>query len=261
MATIIFLLSFIGLSWYMTSITSIYLLPLWLIINYGLSLVIVILFYLLQYPLVLILKPSHPYKHYLMRSISFLLIHFFLGLNVKVTGTEHIPKSGPLVVYANHKSYTDGFVAMRIFKRPLTLTPKKSVLKLPLLKGWLKAYDVFPINRSNPRETANDLIKAVETVKNGHAMIIYPEGQIKNRLSEEIEHMKPGAFKIAFKAEADIILIKYEGNDLVRHRFPFRKTFRKLTVLPLFKYDQYKHMTTHELAMMVMSELNQVKTV
>lgn len=261
MATIIFLISLIGLSWLFTSLTSLYFLPLWLIINYGLSMIVVILIYLLHYPLVLILRPSHPYKHYLMRSISFLLIHFFLGLHVEVSGLEHIPKKGPLVVYANHKSYTDGFVAMRIFKRPLTLTPKKSVLSLPLLKGWLKAYDVFPINRSNPRETAQDLVKAVETVKHGHAMIIYPEGQIKNRLKEEIDNMKPGAFKLAYKAEADILLIKYEGNDLVRHRFPFKRTFRKLTILPLISYDTYKDMKTHELALMVMSELNQVKTV
>lgn len=256
MATIIFLLSFGLLSFYLTSITALYFLPLWIVLSYGLAFVVVLLFYMLNFPLVLILPAKHPYKAYLMKSISRLLNRFILGLKVEVTGIKHIPMSGPLVVYANHKSYTDGFSVLDFFPRPLTLAPKKSVLSIPLLKGWLRAYDVFPINRSNPRETAKDLDKAVETVKNGHALLIFPEGQIKNRLKDEVEAMKPGAFKVALRAEAQILIIRLDGNDLVRKRFPWKRSYRKLTILEPIAYDVYKDMTTQELSQFVMDKIN-----
>jgi len=256
MATFVFLISFGALTLYLTSITSLYLLPLWAVISYGLAFLTVLLIYMLNFPLVLILPGKHPYKAYLMKSMARLLNRFILGLKVEVIGINHIPVSGPLVVYANHKSYTDGFSLLDFFPRPLTFAPKKSVLSIPLLKGWLRAYDVFPVNRSNPRETAKDLDRAVETVKNGHALLIFPEGQIKNRLKAEVEAMKPGAFKVALRAEANILIVRLDGNDLVRHRFPWKRSYRKLTILEPIAYEIYKDMTTQELAKFVMDKIN-----
>jgi len=256
MATIVFILSYTILTYYLTSITTLYLLPLWLVINYGLGLVIVIVFYMINFPLVLVLRADHKYKAYLMKSLAKLLNRFFIGLRVDVKGIENIPLEGPLVVYANHKSYTDAFSVLEFFPRPITFTPKKSVLSIPILKGWLRAYDVFPINRSNPRETSKDLDKAVNTVQNGHALLIFPEGQIKNRLKPKVEDMKPGSFKVALRSKATILIIRLDGNHLIRRRFPFKRSYRKLTILKPIVFDEYKNKTTIELAQLVMDKIN-----
>jgi 1-acyl-sn-glycerol-3-phosphate acyltransferase len=215
--------------------------------------------YLVQYPYLKMIPSNHPYKTYLLKSMATFLNHFVLRLKIKATGLEHVPKEGRLVIYANHKSYTDAFVLMEKLPRSITLTPKKSVMKIPVVGAWLKTYDVFPINRSSARETAKDMEHAIETVKKGYAMSVFPEGSISNRLSEEIGLMKPGSFKLALKAEADILIVRFDGNHLVRKRAPFLKTRRYITVLPVYRYEDFKNLSTQEIADEVMHRINQAK--
>lgn len=255
MTIIIFILS------YLTSfiLSMIYISPyyfiLYLISSYIIGFLIVILFYLLNFPIVLILKPTHKYKHYLMKSLSKFLNRCYLNLDIKITGLENIPKDMLIVAYANHKSYTDAFALLEYFPRPLTLTPKKAVLKIPFLRLWLKAYDVFAINRNNARETLKDIEQAVKTVQNGHVILFFPEGTIKNRENQTVEGAKAGSFQLVKRAQAGILPILYEGNDLVRKRWP-RKTKRNITIFPVITYDQYKHMNTKEISQLYMDTIN-----
>jgi 1-acyl-sn-glycerol-3-phosphate acyltransferase len=259
MATFIFFGSYLLFVYLFYTLTSLYFLPLWIFISLIPAFFFMLFCYLLNYPLVLLLPPKNRYKSYLMRSISFFLNRFILRLRIKVTGLHHVPKDGPLVIYANHKSYTDAFALLEVLSRPITLTPKKSVMKLPIVGAWLKSYDVFPINRNDARETAKDLEKAIETVKGGHAILVFPEGSIKNRESNLIETMKPGSFKLAYKAEATILMVKYEGNDLVRKRaYKLKKSNRRLTILEPLTYEMYKHLTTQEIANLVMQKMNSI---
>ncbi len=260
MATLIFWFSLIFYTTYFTSITSYYFLVLWFLLAIPLSFLTMLFVYFLNFPFVLWLPSNHPYKSYMMRSLAYFLNHFILNLKVTIVGLEHLPKDGPLVIYANHKSYTDAFAILEVLPRAITFTPKKSVMKMPLISRWLKAYNVFPINRTNPRETAHELDKAVETVKNGHAILVFPEGNIWNRLDPEVQAMKPGAFKLALKALANILIVRYDGNDLLRKRAPFKRSRRQLTLMKLIHFDEIKDFTTQQIAELVMSRINHLKT-
>lgn len=235
--------------------------PLWLIVSYIIGFFTVMIIYFLHFPLVIALPANHPYKGYLMKSIARFMNRFVIRLNVTYSGLEHIPKDGKLVVYANHKAYSDAFALLEVFNRPITFTPKKSVLSIPILKAWLKAYEVFPINRSNPRETAGDLEKAVETVKKGMAISIFPEGHIKYRHEQKVTEMKSGAFKLALKAEADILIIRFDGNHLTKRRTPFKSTKRHLTILPVLRYSTFHSLSTAEIAALVMQRINEAENI
>jgi 1-acyl-sn-glycerol-3-phosphate acyltransferase len=231
--------------------------PLWILVSYLLSFVSVVVIYLLQFPLVLSLSATHPYKAYLMRSIASLINHFFLRLKVIASGLENIPKEGKLVIYANHKSYSDGFALLEVISRPFAFTPKSSVMKVPILSHWLKSYEVFPINRKSVKETAVHLEKAIDSVKRGIAISIFPEGTIQYRSEPFVTQMKPGAFKLALRAQADIAIVRFDGDQLTKHRTPFRSTIRYITVLPVLKYEEYKELSTPEIAALVMDRINQ----
>lgn len=259
MATIVFITAYLGFNLLFFLLTSWYFIPLWLFVSIIPAFIVLILIYLAQYPYLKRIPSDHPYKTYLLKSMAVFLNHFVLRLKIKAKGLEHVPKKGPLVIYANHKSYTDAFVLMEKLSRPITLTPKKSVMKLPLVGAWLKTYDVFPINRTNARETARDMEKAIETVKKGYAMSVFPEGSISNRLSEEIGLLKLGSFKLALKAEADILIVRFDGNHQVRKRAPFLKTRRIINVLPVYRYEEFKDLTTQEIADEVTKRMNQAK--
>lgn len=255
MATLIFILAYI-LSF---SVSVVYIDPyfaiLWLITSYILALLTVVIFYILNLPIVLVLPSTHPYKSHLMKSLASFLNTFVLNLKVEIDGLDNIPQNDHIVAYANHKSYTDAFALMKFFTRPITLTPKKSVFKIPFLRLWLKAYDVFPINRNSPRETLKDLEKAVETVKNGHVILFFPEGSIKDRLNPKVENAKSGSFRLVQNAQASILPIRFEGNDLVRKRWP-KKTKRKIKIYSPIPYEAFKDLKTYEIAKMFMDVIN-----
>lgn len=259
MASFIFLFTYFTSTMMLSIFVDWLFLPLWLLVSYAVAFLMVIIIYLLHFPIVLGLHSTHPYKGYLMRSFARFMNHYVIRLKVSISGIEHIPKEGPLVVYANHKAYSDAFALLEVFNRPITFTPKKSVLSVPILNQWLKAYEVFPINRSNHRETAKDLEKAVETVKKGLAISIFPEGNIKYRHEQKVTEMKSGAFKLALKAKADILVVRYDGNHLTKKRTPFRSTKRHLTILPVYRYDQFKNLQTSEIAHEVMEMINRAE--
>jgi len=237
--------------------THIYFVILWFLVGILIAFIVMILSYLAQLPLLWILPLNHKYKAYLFRSVSFFLNHFVLRLKLTVEGLEHVPKEGKLVIYANHKSYTDAFSILEKVRRPMTLTPKKSVMKIPLVNLWLKTYRVFPINRKNARETQKDLEYAIQTVNLQMPVLIFPEGTISYRLDEHIKHMKPGAFKLPLRAQADILLIKLIGNDRARGRAPFKTSRRHLKILKPIPFEAYKDLSTTEIADLVMQTMNQ----
>lgn len=253
--TIIFLLAYIAFLVLSTIYINAYLFVLWIFTSYILAFLVVVLFYILNLPIVLILKSTNRYKIYLMRSLATFLNRCYLNMKIEIEGVENVPLDGKIVAYANHKSYTDAFALMQYFPRPLTLTPKKSVFKIPLLRLWLKAYDVFPINRDNPKETLKDLEAAIETVKNFQTILLFPEGTIKNRTAEFVENAKAGAFRLVKNAEAGLLPIRFDGNDLVRKRWP-KRTRRKITIFPVIPYEKLKDLTTREIAQLFMDTIN-----
>jgi 1-acyl-sn-glycerol-3-phosphate acyltransferase len=220
------------------------------------SLLTVLLIYLIQLPFIKLLSKTHPYKAYLMRSISFLINRVFLRLLVTVQGLDVIPKEVPLIIYANHKSYTDAFSMMQFFPRNIALTPKKSVMKIPLVSAWLKAYGVFPINRRSARETLEDFPKAVTLIQDGLVLLLFPEGTIQYRLKEKIEYMKAGSFKLTLLSQSDLLICRYTGNDLLRKRTPFMTNHRHIEYMAHISYEEVKHLTATEISELVMNILN-----
>ncbi len=255
MTTIIFLLSYLASVILATIYINPYLFPLWIVLGYFVGFLTIVLFYILNLPLVLILDSKSKYKNYLMTSLAWFLNTCYLNIKVEFEGLENVPPTETFVIYANHKSYTDAFALMEKFPRPLILTPKKSVLKIPLFRLWLKAYDVFPINRDNPRETLRDLKNAVEVVERGGIILLYPEGTIRNREEEFVEEAKAGAFRLVKNAKVGMLPIRYDGNDLVRKRWP-RRVRRKITIFPLIPYEELENLSTQEIANLFMDTIN-----
>lgn len=256
MATFIFLISFVIYLIALSTSFSIFLIPVWLLVSYALGLMTVLVIYLIQFPIVISLPSTHPYKFYLMKSMAKLINHFVIRLKVTAEGLEHIPKEGRLVIYANHKSYSDGFALLEVITRPMTFTPKKQVMKIPIVGAWLRSYDVFPINRKSSRETLETLEQAVGTVKKGLAISFFPEGTIRHRHDPYVTEMKAGAFKLAERAESDILIVRFDGNHLTKHRTPFRVTHRHLTIFPVVTYHKIKNLSTQEFANLVMDTIN-----
>lgn len=258
MISTVYVLFWIGFIYLMhLFIGNLYLLPLWFMLGIPASFILVVLFLLLHFPFLKLSKVNNSFKYYLSRSTSHWLILFFLRLKIKISGQENIPKDGILTVYANHKSYVDPFLVFEFMKRPTTFTPKMSVYKLPLVGYWLKALGAFPIDRSSDRNTARAMVDAIKVVKSGMAMAIFPEGGIKDRDDEKMVAMRAGAYRVAMKAEADLLPVSIIGSTLVKKRAPWRSTKIEIIIHPVIPFESVKTMKTQDIADKMFKIINQ----
>ncbi|RJX26184.1 MAG: 1-acyl-sn-glycerol-3-phosphate acyltransferase [Acholeplasma sp.] len=233
-----------------------YFVILWIITGAVVSFIVTVLFILANFPIMKWTKFTNRYKYYLTRSTSEWLIFFFMRLKIHVEGLENIPKDGPLCIYANHKSYADPFIVFHFMNRPTTFTPKMSVYKAPLIGLWLKYLGAFPIDRSSDRNTARAMVDAIKVIKDGMAMTIYPEGGIKDRDDVKMVAMRAGAYRVAMKAEANLLPVSIQGTTRIKHRAPWRVTKIKVVIHPLIPYQSIKEKTTAEVADQVFHIIN-----
>lgn len=122
-------------------------------------------------------------------------------------GTENIPNEGAVIFVGNHTHAFDPVVVMSHTKRIVHYMAKESVFRGihgMLFKGigLIKVYR----SKSNPRA----VMEAVEILKNGGTVGIFPEGT-RNKTDQELLRFRHGAVAIAKQANAKIIPFAIKG--------------------------------------------------
>lgn len=258
MISALFIISIIGFTAIMHFLVNdnYYLLPVWFILGILAAIIIVLLFVIVQLPIFNKLKVKNWYKNYTYRSIAYFLSRYFFRLKLEVIGRENIPLTGRLTVYANHKSYADPVILMEVIKRPTSYTPKMEAYKIPLMHMMLSSLGSFPIDRSSDRNTARAMVEAIKTVKEGMAMVIFPEGGIKDRNDIKMVAMRAGAYRLGLKAEANLLPVSIDGSTDIKNNLPFKRTKIKVTIHPVIKYEDIKGLKTSDLADQVFHIIN-----
>ncbi len=95
---------------------------------------------------------------------------------MQVTGLEHLPLTGPILLAGNHDSYWDtvsiGIAAMP--RRQIRALAKSTLWKPPLLGSVLNGMGQIPIDRGKGDVGALD--RAVEELEAGACIGMFPEG-------------------------------------------------------------------------------------
>lgn len=137
------------------------------------------------------------------------------GSDIKVHGEENIPDEGPVVFVANHQSNFDIPIMLGYIKRSKGFIAKKETEKMPIVGGWMKYLKCIFMDRTSPRAALKSIKEGIQIVKDGHAMVIFPEGT--RSVDGKMNEFKPGSFKLATKANAQIIPITINGSiDIMR---------------------------------------------
>lgn len=234
--------------------------PLYAIIPLSIVSVLVLFFLfvlLILLPIFSKTSPKGKFKHFVFRQVAS-IIFFIARTPYKVEGLENLIKESdePLVIVSNHKSNMDGVWLHTILKRPLTAVGKQDLLKNFLYAKIINAYKVVTIDRENNRSAAQSINKAIDLVKGGLPMMIFTEGGIKTRETGQMVSVRPGAYKLAFKSEANIQLMAIHNSNTIKTRKKFSKTKITVKILPPIMFEEYKDMTTTELGLKVASIVN-----
>ncbi len=150
---------------------------------------------------------------------------FKLYYRPKFVNKEVIPKEGPIIVCGNHIHILDQCFPILCTKRMLHYMAKKEYFD-GKFAWFFKSAGCISVNRSIHDQDAKDA--ALEVLKNGYALGIFPEGT-RNKTDEPLLPFKMGAVSLAQKTGATIVPYALTG------KYKFWNGHLKATFLEPFK--------------------------
>jgi 1-acyl-sn-glycerol-3-phosphate acyltransferase len=138
----------------------------------------------------------------------------------KVSGREHVPKSGGLIVAANHMSYFDPPVMAAALPRRLTFLAKQELFRFAPFGRYITALGAFPIDRSRGDTAA--IRHAVKLLQEGNAVLVFPEG---GRNRDGSAEAKNGVALLARLSGAPIVPAAIIGTEATNRLRPIRVRF------------------------------------
>jgi 1-acyl-sn-glycerol-3-phosphate acyltransferase len=135
---------------------------------------------------------------------AFRMVIRLSGATVLALGEDRIPKDTAVLYVGNHRSFFDIILTYVRVPRLTGYVAKKEMLKVPLLKDWMRNLHCLFLDRQNIREGLKTILKGVELVKSGISVCIFPEGT-RNKTADTFLPFHEGSLKIAEKGKVPII--------------------------------------------------------
>jgi 1-acyl-sn-glycerol-3-phosphate acyltransferase len=158
----------------------------------------------------------NPVVYWIVRSI----VHpvFLLYWRMTCAGREHIPRSGPVIVAANHRSFIDPFMIGCVMGRPLYYVAKQELFRHRAVGWLLSALGAFPVRRG--QGDADAIATARELLERGEAVLIFPEGT----------RVRPGGLgmprrgvgRLALLTGAPVVPVAIAGTEDIRRGWRIR---------------------------------------
>lgn len=168
-------------------------------------------------------------------------------IHTQAFGTENLPKDGGYVMYANHQGKYDALGIIASHDKPCTVVIDKKRSELPIADQFVTLIQGTRLDKSNTKSQVQAILKVVSEVTNGRRYIIFPEGgYYRNR--NEVQEFLPGSFKSAMKAKCPIVPVALIDSYKPFELNSLRSVITQVHFLPPINYEDYKGMTSHEIA-------------
>lgn len=156
---------------------------------------------------------------------AFKVILWIAGVNVTAIGEEHIPDE-PVLFIGNHRSFFDVPITYSRCRRLTGFVAKKEIENVPLLSTWMRFLYCLFLDRDDVRAGLKTILTAIEQVKNGISIFIFPEGTRNKGEELSVLPFHDGSFKIAEKTGCAVVPVSINNSvQILEAHFPFiRKT-------------------------------------
>ena len=132
----------------------------------------------------------------------------WLFWRIKYTGIANIPLEGPVIIASNHISHLDPPLIGVGVKRPVTFIAKMELFKVPFIGWWLRQLGQISVTRGGGGKAA--LETAIEALKDGRVIIIFPEGT--RSPTGRMQRGRSGVAVLALKTGAPVVPASIEGS-------------------------------------------------
>jgi 1-acyl-sn-glycerol-3-phosphate acyltransferase len=181
--------------------------------------------------------------YWVLKMILTPVLHLFY--RVRVEGRDGVPKEGPLILAANHRSFLDSIFLPLVLRRRVTFVAKAEYFDDPKTAWFFRAVGQIPIRREGGSAAEGALEAATDVLERGGIFAIYPEG---TRTRDGYLHRgHTGVARLAMATGAPIIPVGLVGTDECQptdKKLP--RLFRTLwvrfgTPLPVAHYADREH--------------------
>jgi 1-acyl-sn-glycerol-3-phosphate acyltransferase len=174
------------------------------------------------------------------------------GADVTVTGTENVPSDEPVLYVGNHQGNMDIPLLYSTAPQTMAFVAKKEMEKIPLLGYWMKERGCVFIDRENARSSLKAINEAIQNLKLGHSMAVFPEGTRSK--SSQVGDFKAGSLRIAIKSGVKVIPVSIKDSyKLIEKKG--KNTPAKVSVHYSEPIDSKNFKDTNELAAEVLTQI------
>jgi 1-acyl-sn-glycerol-3-phosphate acyltransferase len=180
-------------------------------------------------------------------------------ISTECYGTYNLPKDGGYIMCPNHQGKYDALGIIITHDMPCSVVMDIEKSFTPLVKQFINLVRGKRMDREDSRQSIKIIREMSNEAKEGRKFIIFPEGGYENNGNQTTD-FKPGAFKSAVWSKTPIVPVVLIDSYRVfgeRSLKPI-KTF-VYYLKPLY-YNDYKDMTTIEIAHTVQNRIQEVLT-
>ena len=143
----------------------------------------------------------------LLRALFRLILRIFFR-RIEVSGLEHVPRDGPVILVLNHPSgLIDPAFLLCFTPRRVSLLAKAPLFRMPVIGWFCRALEAIPVHRrqdagADPAQNRETFDSARCVLARGGAIGLFPEGT--SHSEAKLRPMKTGAARIALGAAAGL---------------------------------------------------------
>lgn len=139
---------------------------------------------------------------------------FTLTYSFRRRGWHHLPRTGPVLIIANHQSMLDPILVGLAARRYLCFLARHTLFQQPLLAPIIRSLNAIPIDRSFGKEGIQTVLHALES---GHAVVMFPEGERSH--TGQVQPLKPGVSLLIRRIHCPIVPVGIAGAFAAWNRF------------------------------------------
>lgn len=127
--------------------------------------------------------------------------------SLRTEGSRNVPRSGPVLILANHESFLDPVAIGIAVRRRIWYLARKTLFASPMFGKYLESVGCLPVDQEGVAKEG--LRASMDCLQAGRALLIFPEGE--RTLTGEMNPFKPGIALVLRKAPVPIVPVGVAG--------------------------------------------------
>lgn len=133
----------------------------------------------------------------------------------RVVGQEGVPKTGGVILAANHISYADPvFIGVGLVTRQLHFMAKEELFHSALFGAFIRRLNAFPVRRGQVDYAG--IRQCLQRLEQGEVLLMFPEGT--RRDGSGLGQPEEGIGLLAVRSGCPVVPVHVQGTDKVLPR-------------------------------------------